>query len=156
MTAGLLHYEDFAIGDVLTFGSVTMSCEVIVAFAEAFDPQAFHLSEEAARASRVGELIASGFHSCAVLMRMLAENVLNRAQALGSPGIEDVRWLEPVRPGDTLNARATWTEKRPLASRPGVGLVRTTVELINQHGRVVMTWDTRILFAMRAAAEATP
>jgi acyl dehydratase len=155
-TDTLLHYEDFTVGDVRAFGATTVTRDDIVAFAQAYDPQAFHLSETAAKTTRVGELIASGFHSCAILMRLLADNVLNHSRSQGSPGIADVRWLEPVRPGDTLAARTTWVSKRPLKSRPGVGLIQIAAELTNQHGRVVMTWDTHVMFAMRADGETPP
>src|SRR5262245_11997891 len=107
-------YEDFVVGAVLEFGRVTVMANDIVRYARAFDPQPFHLSEELAPDSNVGRLIASGYHTCCILMRMAAENLLGGPDAIGSPGVEDVRFLKPVLPGDELTGRCTVLGKRPL------------------------------------------
>jgi acyl dehydratase len=149
----LLHWEDLEVGRTVTFGSKVVTTEDIVTFARAFDPQPFHLSEEAARGTRAGRLIASGFHSCAMLMRMYADHVLNAATSLGSPGIEDVRWLQPVLPGSRLSGRYTCRNKRLLKSRPGVGLAKLLLELVDdRRGEPVMTWDSAQLLRVRNPA----
>jgi acyl dehydratase len=152
VSASILHYEDVEVGRQVAFGSKVVTREEIVAFARAFDPQPFHLDEELAKGSMIGRLCASGWHSCAILMRMLADDILNRSASLGSPGMEDVRWLKPVFPGDRLSGRYTCLEKRVMRSRPGVGLCRMLFELVNGDGEAVMTWDTQQMFACREAA----
>lgn len=145
-----LYWEDVTIGETVAFGRKHVTREEIIAFAQAFDPQPFHLDDEAAKESMVGRLCASGWHSCAMLMRMLADDVLAQAAGLGSPGLEEVRWLKPVFPGDEFTARYTCTSKRVLKSRPGVGLCQILFELLNQNGEVVMTWDAAQLLRLRA------
>jgi acyl dehydratase len=156
----LLHFEDVVVGQTVPFGRKQVTKEEIVAFASAYDPQLIHLDEEVAKASIVGGLCASGFHSCAILMRMLADDVLNKATSLGSPGMDEVKWLKPVRPGDKLTARYTCTSKRVLGSRPNVGLAAVTFEMLNQAGDVVMIWMSNQLLAVRhpggAAATSPP
>jgi acyl dehydratase len=146
----VIHFEDIAVGATVPFGRKVVSKDEIIAFARAFDPQPFHLDEEAAKSSLIGRLCASGWHSCAMLMRMLADEVLNKAASLGSPGLEEVRWLKPVFPGDVLTARYTCTAKRVLISRPRVGLCSMLFEMLNQDGDVVMTWAGCQLFKVRA------
>ena len=148
-SADCLHWEDVTVGETVAFGRKHVTKEEIVAFAGAFDPQPLHLDERAAKESMVGRLCASGWHSCAMLMRMLADNVLAKAAGLGSPGLEEVRWLKPVFPGDELTARYTCTSKRALKSRPGVGLCQMLFEVLNQNGELVMTWDAAQLLRMR-------
>jgi len=145
----ILHWEDVSVGEAVAFGRISVSKEDIVAFASAFDPQPFHLDEEAAKDSMIGRLCASGWHSCAMLMRMLAQDVMSRAAGLGSPGIEEVKWLKPVFPGDELTGRYTCTAKRVLKSRPGVGLCQMLYEMINSQGEVVMTWNAAQLLGLR-------
>lgn len=145
-----LHWEDVTVGETVTFGRKHVTEDEIVDFARAFDPQPFHLSEESAKDSMIGRLCASGWHSCAMLMRMLADDVLAKAAGLGSPGLEEVKWLKPVFPGDELTARYTCTSKRALRSRPGVGLCQMLFEMLNQNGEVVMTWDAAQLLRLRA------
>jgi acyl dehydratase len=147
--AALIHFEDIVVGATVPFGHKVVSRDEIVAFARAFDPQPFHLDEEAAKSSLIGRLCASGWHSCGMLMRMLADEVLNNAASLGSPGLDEVKWLKPVFPGDGLTARYTCTAKRVLASRPGVGLCQMLFEMLNQHGDVVMTWFGSQFFRVR-------
>lgn len=151
-----LHLEDLVIGKSVAFGRKVVTKDEIVAFARAYDPQAIHLDEEAARNSIVGGLCASGFHSCAMFMRMLADDVLNHATSLGSPGMDEVKWMKPVRPGDVLSGTYVCTEKRPLASRPGVGLAKVHFEMLNQSGEVVMSWDSNQLLKVRHPGRADP
>jgi len=138
-----LEYHDFVAGQTVHFGHKTVTEADIVRYARAFDPQPFHLSEETARDSNVGRLIASGYHTCCIMMRMLADDLIGGANALGSPGLDEVRFLKPVFPGDELTARCHVLEKRELKSKPGVGLVQGTLEMLNQHGEIVMTWDMK-------------
>ena len=144
-----IHLEDLDIGRPVAFGALEVSKDDIITYARAFDPQPIHLDEEAAKRSIVGGLCASGFHSCALLMRMLADDVLSQGTSLGSPGIEEVKWRRPVRPGDRLSARLTCTARRALASRPNVGIARLLIEMLNQKGEVVMSWDSNQLLAVR-------
>jgi acyl dehydratase len=150
----LIHFEDIVVGATVPFGRKVVSKDEIIAFARAFDPQPFHLDEEAAQSSLIGRLCASGWHSCAMLMRMLTDEVLNKAASLGSPGLEEVKWLKPVFPGDVLTARYTCTAKRVLASRPGVGLCNVLFEMLSHDGDVVMTWAGSQLFKVRAPGAA--
>jgi acyl dehydratase len=145
----LLHFEDVIVGQTVPFGRKLVTKAEIVAFASAYDPQLIHLDEDVAKNSIVGGLCASGFHSCAMLMRMLADDVLNRATSLVSPGMDEVKWLKPVRPGDRLTARYTCTGKRVLGSRPHVGLAAVTFEMLNQAGDVVMAWMSNQLLSVR-------
>lgn len=149
-----LHYEDIEVGRTTVLGHKIVTREEIIAFARAFDPQPFHLDEEAAKESIVGRLCASGWHSCAIMMRLLCDGLLLHSASLGSPGMEEVRWQKPVFPDDRLTARFTCQSKRPLKSRPGVGLCQMLFELLNGEGEVVMTWDTSQLMAMRGRAAA--
>ncbi|MDX2155198.1 MAG: MaoC family dehydratase [Hyphomicrobiaceae bacterium] len=150
--ADRIHLEDVEVGRQIAFGHYEVTKEDIVTYAEAFDPQPIHLDEEAAKRSIVGGLCASGFHSCAMLMRMLADDFLEHGTSLGSPGIDEVRWMRPVRPGDVLSARFVCPEKRALASRPGVGLAKMLIEMLNQKGEVVMSWDSNQLLRVRHPA----
>ena len=145
----LLHWEDFPAGLVMDFGGTPVQRDAVLAFAAAFDPQPFHLDEEAARGSLFGGLCASGWHTCAMTMRMMCDGYLLRSASLGSPGIDQLRWLEPVRPGDTLQVRMTVLQARPMSSRPDVGLVRSTWDVRNQHGRSVMTMEGWGMFRRR-------
>ncbi|MEQ1615912.1 MAG: MaoC family dehydratase [Hyphomicrobiaceae bacterium] len=144
-------YEDLVVGTTVQLGSSTVSKQEIIAYAQAFDPQPLHLDEEAAKASMIGRLCASGWHSCAILMRLLCDSFLLEAASLGSPGIEEVKFLKPVFPDDRLSLRYTCNSKRPLASRPNVGLARLLFEMTNQAGDVVLTWDCNQLMGMRHA-----
>jgi acyl dehydratase len=150
--ADRIHLEDLEIGRQVAFGALEVSKDDIIAYAQAFDPQPIHLDEEAAKRSIVGGLCASGFHSCALLMRMLADDVLSQSTSLGSPGIDEVKWMRPVRPGDRLSGRLTCAARRALASRPGVGIAKLLVEMLNQKGEVVMTWDSTQFLAVRHPA----
>ena len=133
------YLEDFKPGEVIPLGSRTLTKEAIVGFAREFDPQAFHTDEEAAKQSAFGGLIASGWHTGSVLMRLLYDGVLRNTVSFGSPGIDEMRWLRPVRPGDTLTGRLTVLEVIPSRSKPDRGILKSLVELLNQHGEVVVT-----------------
>ena len=133
------YWEDIKEGEVFELGSRTMDKERMIAFAREFDPQPFHTDEKAAEASIWGGLIASGWLTGSTLMRLLYDGFLKDTASLGSPGIDELRWLKPVRPGDTLTARLTVIEVTASRSRPDRGIVRTRMELMNQDGETVMT-----------------
>lgn len=147
----LIHFEDFAPGQIYDLGSLTVSRDDIVAFAAEFDPQPFHLDEEAGKASILGGLAASGWHTASLVMRLLASNLLNKTAGRGSPGISDLKWKRPVLPGDTLTARAEVMETKALRSKPDLGIVTVEVTAKNQEGATVLTWLNPILFARREA-----
>lgn len=147
----LLYWEDFAPGEVAEIGRHTFTEEEIIAFAVQFDPQPFHTDPEAARGTFYGGLIASGWHTCAVGMRLMVQSYIGRAASAGSPGVENIRWLGPVRPGDTITYRRAVLETRPSGSRPGIGLVRSRTEALNQHGETVMTMEGWGMFRRRPA-----
>ena len=146
-----LHWEDFPVGHVMDFGGMTVEREAVLAFARQFDPQPFHLDEEAARQSLFGGLSASGWHTCAMTMRMMCDAYLLRSASLGSPGIDALRWHHPVRPGDTLRARLEVIAARPMASRPGVGLVQSRWTVRNQDEVTVLTMEGWGMFRRRPA-----
>lgn len=149
----MLHLDDFVPGQVYQLGQRTLGRDEIVAFARDWDPQPFHVDERAAAASIYGELIASGWHTVCVFMRLFADGLLNRAAAMGSPGVDELRWLRPVRPGDTLEARLEVLEVRPSRSRPDRGIVRARSVVRNQQGEDVLTFVATILFARRTNGE---
>ncbi len=152
-TAAFLYFEDFEPGTVFELGERTLAKEDIVTFAREYDPQPFHVDEEAARESAFGGLIASGWHTGSVFMRLYADALLSRAAAMGSPGVEELRWLKPVRPGDTLTARLTVLDTTPSARNPKRGTVHLFSEVENQRGETVMTMKARGLFARREEAD---
>lgn len=143
------HFEDFAVGEVIALGSVTVGRDEVIAFAREFDPQPFHLDDEAGRASVLGGLAASGWHTCAMLMRLMCDNLLLASSCNGSPGIDELRWMRPVFPGDTLTAKAEVTSIRPSRSRPDLGIVGLRATIANQDGVVVLAMDNAILFGRR-------
>jgi acyl dehydratase len=145
------YYEDFEEGSVERFGSRTVTREEIVGFAAEFDPQPMHLDEQAARRTPLGGLAASGWHSCAIMMRLIADGFILESSCMGSPGVEELKWLKPVRPGDRLNVCRTVLEKRASKSRPEMGFVRFRFELLNQNGETVMEQTNFIMFGRRAA-----
>jgi acyl dehydratase len=145
------HWEDFSPGQVTDCGSRLVSRAEIVAFAAEYDPQPMHLDEHAASATLLGGLVASGWHSCCLLMRMLSDNLLHEASFMGAPGVEEVRWLAPVRPGERIKARATVLETRPSSSRPDIGFVKFRFELIGASDQPVMTLIVSPMFARRSA-----
>ena len=146
------YWDDFAVGTVREFGQMAVSREAMLAFAGQFDPQPFHLDDAAAEASLFGRLSASGWHTCAMAMRMMCDEYLLESSSLGSPGIDSLRWTRPVCPGDTLSVRLTTLEARPMASRPTVGLVLSKWEVLNQHREVVLTMQGWGMFGRRSRA----
>lgn len=148
------HWEDVETGVPESYGAYEVTREEIIAYARAYDPQPHHIDEEAAKRSLVGGLCASGWHSCAMFMRVLYDGVLAKAASLGAPGIEEVRWMKPVRPGHVLSARSVCTAKRVMGSRPNVGIAQMKHEIVNQHGEVLMTVENPQFLAVRDAAKA--
>jgi acyl dehydratase len=151
MTERLLHFEDFAPGDIATYGRYLLTREEIIAFASEYDPQPFHMDEVAGGASLLGGLAASGWHGCAILMRLNCDGFLLGAASMGAPGIDEVKWLRPLRPGMVLSVRRTVLETRASKSRPGMGLVKFLFELTTESGEVVLTQEGSIMFGRRAA-----
>jgi acyl dehydratase len=147
----MLYFEDFPPGDVRESPSRAVTRDEIVAFARQYDPQPFHLDDEAATRSIYGGLLASGWHTCALYMRLMWETFLKDTASLGSPGVDEIRWVKPVRPGDTLRVRFTVVEATPSRSKPDRGIVRSLSEVFNQHGEVVMTMRGLGLFGRRPA-----
>jgi acyl dehydratase len=143
------YWEDFAAGRVIPLGSKTVTREETLAFAAAFDPQPFHLDDAAAEASLFKRLSASGWHTCAMTMRLMCDGYLNDSAGLGSPGVDELRWLKPVYPGDTLSAEMTVLESRVMKSKPHVGLVLSRWRVSNQLGEDVMTMQGWGMFAVR-------
>lgn len=143
------YWEDFPVGNVRPFGPMQVTRDAVLAFARDFDPQPFHLDDAAAEAAVFGRLSASGWHTCAMAMRMMCDAYLLESSSLGSPGLEQIKWLHPVFPGDTLSGRTTVLEARPMASRPAVGLVHSRWEVFNQSERPVLTMDGWGMFRRR-------
>lgn len=152
MSKPLYFWEDLQPGSVRELGSVRPSAEDIKEFAEQFDPQPFHVDELAGRRSIFGNLCASGWHTCALAMRLTVDNFLRESSSMGSPGLESLRWLKPVYPDDTLALRHTIVESRPLRTRPDVGLVRSRWEMFNQNGERVLEMEGYGMFGRRHPA----
>ena len=133
------YFEDYTPGLVLEFGAARVDEAEVVDFARRYDPQPFHVDAAKAAAGPFGGLIASGWHTGSLMMRLLVEHYLSPIASLGSPGIDEVRWVAPVRPGDTLSVRVTILEARRSRSKPDRGLVRAQMEALNQRGEVVMS-----------------
>ena len=133
-------FEDFVPGSVRTSGTVLVTEEEIIEFAKRYDPQVFHTDPVAARDSIYGGLVASGWHTAAMAMRLIVENYLSGVASVGSPGVDEVRWLQPVRPGDRLSVRVTVLEARRSESKPDRGIVRSLVEVLNQDMALVMSF----------------
>jgi acyl dehydratase len=146
------HWEDFTPGEVTEIGPVSVSEQEIVEFATRYDPQFFHVDSEAAKDGPFGGLIASGWHTAALFMGMFVRAILLDTASLGSPGIDELRWLAPVRPGDTLSGRVTVDEVRESSKDPSRGTVLTTSEVFNQDGVLVMRIRARGFFARREPA----
>lgn len=146
------YFEDFQAGQVHELGSYPVTREEILAFARQYDPQPFHLDEEAGRQSIFGGIIASGWQTAAICHRLLVGSLLADSSSMGSPGLDELRWLRPVRPGDTLSARIEVLETTPSRSKPDRGSVRTRMEVRNQQGELVMTENALVLFRRRAPA----
>jgi acyl dehydratase len=144
-----LYWEDFKVGETAPMGEKLVDRDEVIAFARAYDPQPFHIDEQAARQSMFGGLIASGWHTCAMVMRMMVDSYLGDSASLGSPGVDNVRWLKPVRPGDTIRATRTVLETRASQSRPEVGLMKSRWEVHNQRGELVMSMEGTGMFQRR-------
>lgn len=136
------YFEDIEIGATRDLGSHTFTQDAIIAFAKQFDPQPFHIDPEAAKHSSFGGLVASGWHTAATVMRLLVDAAVDLEASLGSPGFDDLAWLKPVRPGDTIRARMTCIEKIPSRSRPGIGSGRFLIEAFNQKDELVMRYTS--------------
>jgi acyl dehydratase len=149
-----LYWEDLQPGSVRDLGSVSVDAEQIKEFAAKYDPQPFHLDEEAGRQSMFGGLAASGWQTACLAMRLTVDNMLRHTASLGSPGLDSLKWLKPVYPGDLLNLRHTILESRPLKSRPDTGLVRSRWEMFNQHGDKVLEMEGYGMFGRRNPASA--
>jgi len=145
------YLEDFIEGAVHTFGPITISEEEIVAFGKKFDPQLFHADPEGARETVYGGLIASGWHTCALFMRLFVEYYLPGRASLGSPGVDELRWLKPVRPGDELTLRVTVHKVKPSRSKPDRGVLFSFCEMLNQESDVVSTMMAMNLISYRDA-----
>jgi acyl dehydratase len=150
-----IYWEDFTPGSVETYGPRAVTREEIIAFAAEFDPQPMHLDEEAARATLLGGLAASGWHSCAILMRMICDGFMLDSSSMGSGGVDQVRWMRPLRPGDRVTVRRTVVETRASKSRPTMGTARFNFELNNQAGETIMTMACAIMFGRRDADAGT-
>ena len=137
---GERYFDDFAVGDRLTTRGVTLTESMIIDFALAYDPQPFHIDIEAAKQSNYGGLIASGFHTLALGFRMVLETGIFRVASMGSPGFDELRWLRPVRPGDTLHTELEVMDKKPSSSKPDRGIMRAAYRIKNQKGEEVLTF----------------
>jgi acyl dehydratase len=147
-----LYWEDFPVGHEMNLGEHLVDREAVLAFARQFDPQPFHVDEAAARESLFGGLCASGWHTCAMAMRMMCDGYLLEAASLGSPGIDALRWHKPVFPGDTLTLRMTVRKARPMTTRADVGLVLSEWSMHNQRGETVLTMEGWGMFRRRPQA----
>lgn len=145
-----LFFEDYQVGQAERFGRYVVDRDEVIDFARKYDPQPFHLDDEAAKRSLFGRLCASGWHTCAMTMRMMVDHMNEIGTAsLGSPGIDEVRWLKPVYPDDVLSVETQVIETRRLRSRADVGIVRNSYRILNQHGEPVMTFIGNGMFRCR-------
>jgi acyl dehydratase len=142
-------WEDMAVGQVRELGTISPTREEIIAFASQFDPQPFHLDDAAGEASVFGGLCASGWHTCAMAMRLMVTNFLQQTSSLGSPGLEHIQWKKPVYPNDTLRLQTTVLETKPMGRRPDVGMTRNLWEMFNQHGDKVLHMEGWGMFRRR-------
>ncbi|MGH7349914.1 MAG: MaoC family dehydratase [Candidatus Rokuibacteriota bacterium] len=146
------HFEDVKVGDLMRFGRYEVTREEIVEYARQFDPQPFHLDEAAARASMFGGLIASGWHTGAMFMRMVAEHMAPTHSTSGALGFDDLKWTRPVRPGDVLSVESEIREKIESRSRPDRGTVKIESRVSNQRGEVVMSLVSLVIYLRRPSA----
>ena len=154
-----IYFEDIEVGRVMSLGATRVTTADIKAYARAFDPQPLHLDEAAAKLTMIGRLCASGWHSCAILMRLVCDGLLLDAASLGSPGMKEVKFLKPVFPDEALTGRYTCQAKRVLKSRPDVGSCQMIFELLNANGDTLLSWDTTQFMKLRtpsATAGDTP
>lgn len=150
MRAVMIYFEDLVVGAEREFGTYAVTREEVIEFARKFDPQPFHLSDEAAAQTHFGRLAASGWHTAAMTMAVISRHVVEHEQAgLGSPGIDELRWTKPVYPGDTIHVRGKVIEKRPSRSRPDMGSFRTHTTVTNQDDVPVMSFTSIVLIRRR-------
>ncbi|MES3048382.1 MaoC family dehydratase [Sphingomonas faeni] len=150
------YFEDIEVGRTASFGTYAVTREEVMDFAAKYDPQPFHLSDEAAAQTHFGRLSASGWHTCAMVMSMVVANLKENQQAgLGSPGIDELKWVKPVYPGDTLRCETEILEKRVSASRPEMGIFKSRMRVFNQDDVMVMTFVSNGLVATRPAGTPT-
>ena len=147
----MIHFEDVAIGAVRETGSKTVTAEEIIEFGIEFDPQYYHVDPERAKDSIFGGLVASGWHIGAMAMRLMVDSFVGNTASVGSPGFDDLRWMKPVRPGDTIRVRSTVLDKAPSQRRPEIGSVRFRTELLNQRDEVVMSLISIAMYRRRPA-----
>ena len=153
MRPAMIYFEDLEVGAETDFGMYEVTREEVLEFAEKYDPQPFHLSDEAAAKTHFGRIAASGWHTAAMTMAVIARHVVKHEQAgLGSPGIDELRWRKPVYPGDTLHVRGEILEKTPSRSKPEIGSFRTRTTVTNQNGDTVMTFVSIVLIRRRPEA----
>ncbi|HEX4801676.1 MAG: MaoC family dehydratase [Myxococcales bacterium] len=146
----MIYFEDLELGAETYYGSYEVTREEVLEFAHKYDPQPFHISDEAAANTHFGRIAASGWHTAAMTMAVIARYVVGHEQAgLGSPGIDDLRWRKPVYPGDTLHVRGTIVEKTPSRSRPEMGSFRTETVVTNQEDQPVMSFTSIVLIQRR-------
>ena len=145
------YFEDYRPGETVRFGTIEVEEAEVISFARRFDPQDFHVDPQAAQSSPFGGLIASGWHTAALMMRLLTDHFICRESGMGSPGIDELRWLKPVRPGDVLSLRVTVVSAAPSKSKPDRGIVVTFIEVLNQADEVVMTLKAMMLLRRRSA-----
>ena len=151
----MIYLDDLELGAETLFGSYEVTREEVLDFARKYDPQPFHLSDEAAAKTHFGRLAASGWHTCAMVMAVIARHVVKEEQAgLGSPGIDELRWLKPVYPGDTLNVSSKIVDIRPSRSKPEIGSFRSATVVTNQDGIPVLTFTSIVLMRRRPSPEA--
>jgi acyl dehydratase len=143
------YFDDFAVGERFKTRGLTLTESMIIDFGLRYDPQPFHIDVEAARQSLYGGLIASGFQTLALGFRTVIDAGIFRAASMGSPGFDVLRWLKPVRPGDTLHTELEVVEKKPSASKPDRGIVRIAYRIKNQHDEEVLTFEAMQLLARR-------
>jgi len=154
MPSPKLHFEDFHVGRTFELGPKTVTADEIIEFASEFDPQPMHLSEEAGRASILGGLSASGWHTSCMFMRMMIDSYLLASVSEGAPGIDVMEWRKPVLAGDTLKGRSTVEAARAMRSRPHIGIVTLNHELENQRGETVLRSENAIMFRIRGEENA--
>jgi acyl dehydratase len=143
------YFEDYVPGSIHEFGSISVDQDEVTSFAKRFDPQDFHTDPEAAKLTIFGGLIASGWHTAGLMMRLYADHYLSKVASLSSPGVDELRWKLPVRPGDELSIRVTVTEARRSSSKPDRGIVRSLIEVLNQKQEVVMSMSALNLLLCR-------
>jgi acyl dehydratase len=146
------YFEDYRVGTVYHYGVIAVDEAEVIAFATRFDPQGIHVDPEAAARGPFGGLIASGWHTAAMMMRLFADNYLSTVASLASPGVDELRWMRPVRPGDRLNIRVTVLEANVSRSKPDRGAVRTLIEVLNQDDELVMSCKAINLLRRRDSA----